>query len=169
MAIPDPTAMASNLVQIEDARRRWQEQARDSEARANAALLAEVNGLVDAMNAYAKGYRLLSGEFQDFRPDWSRAQRQQAATDYRAWIDPREVSERIQTHLRVLTELQAGSANLDDAVSVSLDRLVSAANGFVMGTVYPLLNAKESDEDRARVVDALMLARSTEGGVRNPV
>lgn len=162
MAIPDPTAMASNLVQIEDARRRWQEQARDSEARANAALLAEVNGLVDAMNAYAKGYRLLSGELQDFRPDWSRAQRQQAATDYRAWIDPREVSERIQTHLRVLTELQAGSANLDDAVSVSLDRLVSVANGFVMGTVYPLLNAKESDEDRARVVDALMLARSTE-------
>jgi hypothetical protein len=66
------------------------------------------------MNAYAKGYRLLSGELQDFRPDWSRAQRQQAATDYRAWIDPREV------------------------------------------------NAKESDEDRARVVDALMLARSTE-------
>jgi hypothetical protein len=93
MAVPDPTAMANNLMQIVDTRRKWQEQAKGAEACANATLLAEVNSLVDAMNAYAEGYRLLSGELQDFRADWSRTQRQQAAADYRAWIDPRDISE----------------------------------------------------------------------------
>jgi hypothetical protein len=162
MAIPDPTAMASNLVQIEDTRRKWRDQAKDAEARANAALLTEVNGLVDAMNAYAKGYRLLCGELQDFRPDWNSAQRQQAATDYRAWIDPREVSERISTHLRILTHLLTDSPGIDNAMRARLDRLVSAAEGFISGTVSPFLNVKEFGEDRVGVVDALMHARTTE-------
>jgi hypothetical protein len=38
MTIPDPTAIANNLMQIEDTRRKWQEQARDAEGRADASL-----------------------------------------------------------------------------------------------------------------------------------
>jgi hypothetical protein len=162
MAIPDPTAIANNLVQIEDARRKWREQAKDAEGRANAALLAEVDSLVDAMNAYAEGYRLLSGELQDFRPDWDRTQRRQAADDYRAWIDPRGISEQIRRHLQILTDLQARSDGIDDAVITSMDRLIPAASGFLYDTVDPLLRTKESDEDRARVVDAVTHASTLE-------
>lgn len=162
VAIPDPTAMANNLMQMEDTRRRWQEQAKDAEAQANAALLAVVGSLIDAMNAYAEGYRLLSGELQDFRPNWTRAQRQQATADYRAWIDPRGISNQIRRHLRVLTNLQADAAVLDDSVTTSMDRLIPAAFDFLSNTADPLLRAKESDEDRARVVDALSQASTVE-------
>jgi hypothetical protein len=91
-----------------------------------------------------------------------RGQRQQAASDYRAWIDPRDISKRIVRQLRILTDLRTGGVGIDDALSGSLDRLIPAATDFLNRTASPLLRTKHSSEDRARVVDALTHARSVE-------
>lgn len=162
VAIPDPTAWANNLMQVADTRRRWRQQAKDAEAAADAQLWDEVNGLTDAMNAYVDGYRQLVGELQDFRPDWPPKQRRRAAAHYRAWVDPRKISELIHGHLNVLQAVRANSTGADAESGRLLDQLIDTATEFLNRTVYPLLRVKEEDERRARVIDALSGARTAE-------
>ena len=57
VSIPEPTSMAKNLVQTADTWKKWQAQATDAKAVADARLLAEANLLVIAMNDFTEGYR----------------------------------------------------------------------------------------------------------------
>lgn len=117
---------------------------------------------MDAMRAYAEGYRRLAGELQDFRPDWAREQRQQAVAHYRDWIDPREISHLIHQHRSVLQAVRASGAGLDDEIGEHLGQFIQAASEFLDKAAEPLLRLKASDERRARVTDALTGAHSTE-------
>jgi hypothetical protein len=154
VTIPDPTSMANNIFQIADTIRRWQELANDARASADAQLLAQANLLVIAMNAYANGYGRLIGEFQDFRPSWERGRRRKMEKKFRAWMDPRDITNEIRQRLTALTMMRSERTKLD--------KLISDAEGFLYCTVEPLLNAKESDIDRARVIDALTMGQTAE-------
>ena len=168
LPIPEPSSVINNLYQVADTRRRWQEQARSARADANAQLLAEARQLVDSMNRYANGYRKLCGLFQDFRVTWTPEQRQNAAKSFRAWVDPRNVSNQAAQHLSTLEEIRSDTAEVgaggeeSSDYLVVLDRIINNALFFFEWTIRPLLVAKESPVSRARFIDALADARTAE-------
>ena len=152
MSIPEPTSMAKNLVQTADTFKKWQGQATDAKAAADARLLAEANLLVMAMNDFVDGYRRLSGEFQDFRPSWDNERRRTAEERFREWIDPRDITTAIEAHLGVLTEMESERA--------ALDQLINEAINFIGHIVRLLINGKRDPVPRARLIDALTTART---------
>jgi hypothetical protein len=154
VTIPDPTSMAHNIARTADIFRRWQEQANDARASADAHLLAQANLLVIAMNSYADGYRRLIGEFQDFRPSWGLLRREEMEDKFRAWIDPRDITNEIRQRLTALTMMQSEREGLD--------KLIRDADDFLHYTVEALLSAKASESDRTRVIDALAMGHTAE-------
>jgi hypothetical protein len=154
VSIPEPTSMAKNLVQTADTLKKWQAQATNAKAVADARLLAEANLLLIAMEDFADGYRRLSGELQDFRPSWETERRRNAEDRFRDWIDPRDISMAIDAHLGVLIEMQAERT--------TLEQLIRDAGNFFDYTVRLLIDGKRDPAPRARLIDALTTARTVE-------
>jgi hypothetical protein len=152
--IPVPVSIAIEMGQVADALKEWRDQANDAKSKADAQLLTQASLLVIAMNAYSNGYLRLIGEFQDFRPSWGQERRRNAEEKFRAWIDPRDITDGMRQHLTVLIEMSSEREKLD--------KLISDAESLFSCTVEPLLNAKESSVDRARVIDALTSAYTME-------
>jgi hypothetical protein len=160
--IPDPTNVINNIDEMYFRRKEWARQQRNDEAKRNAELIAEIQLLADVMNAYHDGYRQLCGELQDFRTNWTRQQRQDAAKDYRAWIDPRSIYVKISTQRTLLKERKRKDESLKQSIKEVLDAIISAADGYHRTTLTALLGRKESDDDRARLIDALAVGRSAD-------
>jgi hypothetical protein len=154
VSIPEPTSMAKNLVQTADTWKKWQAQATDAKAVADARLLAEANLLVIAMNDFTEGYRRLSGEFQDFRPSWETERRRKAEVSFREWVDPRDITTAIDARLGLLSEMQSERA--------ALEPLIRDAWDFIDHTVRLLIDGKRDPAPRARLIDALATARTVE-------
>jgi hypothetical protein len=159
--VPDPSGVANNIDQMYFRRKEWARQQKSDEAQRDTELFAEIQLLVDALNAYAEGYRQLYGELQDFRANWTPQQRQNAEKHYRAWIDPREISVKIDNQLTLLNERRRKDEALKKILKDSLDAIISAGNTYKNITVRPLLERKESDENRAQLIDALATGRTS--------
>lgn len=159
--MPDPSGVANNLDEIYFRRKERARQQKNDEAQRNAELFAEIQLLADAMNAYHDGYRQLCGELQDFRTNWTQQQRQNAQKDYRAWIDPQAISVKISTQRTLLKERRRKDESLKQIIKEGLDAIISAADQYDNTTLNALLGRKESDTDRARLIDALAVGRTT--------
>jgi hypothetical protein len=125
---------------------RTRQAAEDEVKREEAELLRDAESLVDNMQAYADGYRELSGLLLTFNARWSEKQRDKAIDTHGKWMDRRNIARAIERGTNTLDDRCSGlaSSRQGEREYRALLDLQVAAQRFLSECVTPLMGAKAS-------------------------